>query len=108
MSAPIHYDNVFEVITQDPMELFDLTLRADLLRTILGLIRERDLTARQVGEILMIPAPRVSELMRGRIALLSAAKLVGYLGLFGYQLRPDMVAGHGVTCDVVKVTGAAA
>lgn len=108
MSGPIYFDNPFEVVAKDPMELFDLTLRADLLRTILGLIRERDLTARQVGEILRIPASRVSELMRGRLALLSAAKLVGYLGLLGYQLRPDMDSGEGVTCAVVKVTEAAA
>lgn len=100
MSGPIYYDNIFEAITKDPMEVLDLTLRADLLDTILGIIKERGLTAQQLSTLLEIPAPRVSELTRGRIALLTVPKLIGYLGLLGYQLKPALAPGEGVTCTV--------
>ena len=108
MSGPLYYDNVFEAITKDPVELLDLTMRADLIQTILGIIRERGLDARQVSEILGVPAPRVSELMRAKVSLLTIPKLIGYLGLLGYQLRPLLEPGIGVSCPVLKIERLAA
>lgn len=105
---PVYYDNVFEAVSKDPMEVFDLTLRADLLDTVLAIVRERKLGARQLAEVLDIPAPRVSELMRGKIALLTVPRLVGYLGMLGYQLKPSLEAGTGVTCDVRMTARSAA
>lgn len=100
MSGPIYYDNVFEAVSKDPMEVLDLTLRADLLDTVLGIVRERELTAKQVGRLLDIPPPRVSELMKGRLALLTVPKLIGYLGMLGYRLKPALAPGEGVICSV--------
>lgn len=104
----VYYDNIFEAVTKRPSEVFELTLRADLLDTVLSVIRERRLDAKQTGEILCIPAPRVSELMHGKIALMSSAKLIGYLGLLGYQLKPALDAEAGVICPVRKIEQTAA
>lgn len=96
------YDNVFETVSDDPMEVFDLTLRADLLDTILDIIRARGLSNRDLAEALQIPAPRVSELMKGKLQLLTVPKLIGYLGLLGYQLRPRLDEAQEVTCEVCR------
>lgn len=96
------YDNVFETVSDDPMEVFDLTLRADLLDTILDIIRARGLSNRDLAEALQIPAPRVSELVKGKLQLLTVPKLIGYLGLLGYQLRPRLDEAQEVTCEVCR------
>jgi predicted XRE-type DNA-binding protein len=100
MSGPIYYDNIFEAVSDDPMEVFDLTLRADLIDTIHTLIGERQLTHGQIAEVLNVPAPRVSELMRGKISLLTVPKLIGYLGLLGYRLKPAAAPDGTVNCEV--------
>nr|WP_316652870.1 XRE family transcriptional regulator [uncultured Gellertiella sp.] len=101
------YENVFEAISDDPMEVFDLTLRSDLLDTILGILDLRGWTNAETGAALRIPAPRVSELMRGKIQLLTVPKLIGYLGLLGYQLRPSLDKGQSVACRVEEIGKAA-
>lgn len=104
----IYLDNIFDAVSADPMEVFDLTLRADLLDTILAVIHERALTPKQLGDMLDIPPSRVSELMRGKIALLTVAKLIGYLGMLGYQFKPAAGRGGSVTCAVRHVEHPAA
>jgi len=65
---------------QDRLEL---KLKADLHQDILKLIKKKKLTPRQLEKLFDIPQPRVSELLRGKLSLLSVSKLLFYANLLG-------------------------
>jgi predicted XRE-type DNA-binding protein len=65
---------------QDRLEL---KLKADLHQDILKLIKRKRFTPRQLEKLFDIPQPRVSELLRGKLSLLSVSKLLYYAHLLG-------------------------
>lgn len=65
---------------QDRLEL---KLKADLHQDILKLIKKKKFTPRQLERLFDIPQPRVSELLRGKLSLLSVSKLLYYANLLG-------------------------
>lgn len=65
---------------QDRLEL---KLKADLHQDILKLIKKKKLAPRQLEKLFDIPQPRVSELLRGKLSLLSVSKLLYYAHLLG-------------------------
>lgn len=67
---------------QDRLEL---KLKADLHQDILKLIQKKKFTPRQLEKLFDIPQPRVSELLRGKLSLLSISKLLYYGHLLGAQ-----------------------
>ncbi len=69
---------------QDRLEL---KLKADLHQDILKLIKKKRFTPRQLEKIFDIPQPRVSELLRGKLSLLSVSKLLYYAHLLGAQVH---------------------
>lgn len=80
---------------QDRLEL---KLKADLHQDILKIIRKRKFTPRQLEKLFDIPQPRVSELLRGKLSLLSVSKLLYYANLLGaradVKLKPVARAGQ--------------
>ncbi len=64
-------------------ERLELKLKADLHQDILKLIRKKKFTPRQLEKLFDIPQPRVSELLRGKLSLLSVSKLLYYAHLLG-------------------------
>ncbi len=75
----LDYDNIFDVMADSPAEAADLQFRADLMLTLRKLLEERKLRQAEIAEALGVSQPRVSELMRGKIDLFSADKLIGCL-----------------------------
>jgi predicted XRE-type DNA-binding protein len=65
---------------QDRLEL---KLKADLHQDILKLIKKKKNTPRQLEKLLDVPQPRISELLRGKLSLLSVSKLLYYAHLLG-------------------------
>lgn len=65
---------------QDRLEL---KLKADLHQDILKLIKRKKLAPRELERLFDIPQPRVSELLRGKLSLLSVSKLLYYAHLLG-------------------------
>ncbi|MDZ7875951.1 MAG: XRE family transcriptional regulator [Rhizobium sp.] len=98
----LEYDNIFEVIAGSPAEAADLQFRADLMLTLRKLLEERNLRQGEIAELLGVSQPRVSELMRGKIDLFSADKLIGLLARLEVQLRPSVDASGRVVCEVVQ------
>lgn len=96
------FENIFEVVTEDPIEAADLRFRSDLLTTLVALFEDRKWKQADIAKALDIPQPRVSELMRGKIQLFSADKLIGYLAKLGVRLKPSFSAEHKVICEVVE------
>lgn len=72
------YDNVFESLVDDKDEAADLSFRASLISALVDLFEDRGWKQADVAEALGIPQPRVSELMRGKVHLFSADRLIGY------------------------------
>jgi predicted XRE-type DNA-binding protein len=71
----------------------ELKLKADLHQDILKLIKKKKFTPRQLEKLFDIPQPRVSELLRGKLSLLSVSKLLYYAHLLGahadVKLKPS-------------------
>ena len=74
----------------------DLQLRADLLRSIAGVIRARGLTQVKAGKLMGMDQPRVSALMGGKITLFSTDRLLRALSDLGQdvevRIRPSAFA----------------
>ncbi|MBS0416361.1 MAG: XRE family transcriptional regulator [Proteobacteria bacterium] len=101
----LQYTNIFEALTDDAQEAADLQFRADLMLVLREFFREREATQAQIGRMLGIPQPRVSELARGKVDKFSADKLIGFLARVGIRFKPLAVQGKGgnalkVKCDV--------
>jgi predicted XRE-type DNA-binding protein len=106
--APIklRYENIFEAITDGPEEAADMQFRADLILVLRDFFRERAATQAQIGQMLRIPQPRVSELMTGKVDKFSADKLIGFLANVGIRFKPSLIPSTRgrslrVKCDVV-------
>jgi predicted XRE-type DNA-binding protein len=84
----LKYSNIFEAMTDDPTEAADLEFRADLMLVLREYFAERNATQAQIGKILGVAQPRVSELMRGKVDKFSSDKLIGFLARVGYRLKP--------------------
>jgi predicted XRE-type DNA-binding protein len=65
----------------------DLVLRAELLRRIAEIIRERGLTQVRAGELLDMDQPRVSALLRGKITKFSTDRLLRALSDLGQDVE---------------------
>lgn len=98
----LEFDNIFDVMADSAAEAADLQFRADLMLTLRKLLEERKLRQAEIAEALGVSQPRVSELMRGKIDLFSADKLIGLLARLDVRLRPSVDASGRVVCEVVQ------
>jgi predicted XRE-type DNA-binding protein len=62
-----------------------------LLLVLRDYFREHAATQAQIGKMLRIPQPRVSELVTGKVDKFSADKLIGFLANVGIRLKPSTV-----------------
>lgn len=75
-------------------------LKAELGRRIRALIAARGLSQAAAGEILGLPQPHVSNLVRGKLAGFSVERLLGYLNALDQDVAivvtaaPDQARGH--------------
>jgi predicted XRE-type DNA-binding protein len=101
----LKYSNIFEAIADNAEEAADLEFRADLMLVLRDFFREHGASQAQIGQMLGIPQPRVSELMSGKINKFSSDKLIGFCAKVGIRFKPATVqATKGrpsrVKCDV--------
>ena len=75
--------SVLDQLNISAQERLELKLKADLHQDILKLIKKKKITPRQLEKVLDVPQPRVSELLRGKLLLLSVSKLLYYAHLLG-------------------------
>ena len=75
--------NVLDDLGFEPEVSFELKVKSELHIAILKLIRRRGYKPGDLEQILSIPQPRVSELMRGKLTLLSIDKLAEYADRLG-------------------------
>jgi predicted XRE-type DNA-binding protein len=104
--SAIVFDNVFEGIARGKdaaKEAADLTFRADMMLLVRSMLEEKNLTQKEIGELLGVPQSRVSELMCGKLQKLSADVLLGYLFALGYRIQPTFTKPVGRKRGAVKV-----
>ena len=75
--------SVLDELNMSEQERLELKLKAALHQGILKLVQEKKYTPRQIEKLFDIPQPRVSELLRGKLSLLSVSKLLYYAHLLG-------------------------
>jgi len=70
--------NVLDDLGFDTETNLELKIKSDLHLGILRLIRKRRYTPRELEQILDVQQSRVSELMRGKLSVMSLSKLAKY------------------------------
>src|SRR5437016_13663654 len=85
--------SVLDDLNLNAQELLELKLKAGLHQDILKLIKKKKHTPRQLEKILDIPQPRVSELLRRKLSLLSVSKLLYYAHLLGAHADVKLRSG---------------
>jgi predicted XRE-type DNA-binding protein len=83
VTAHVTKGNVLDDLGFDPEVSFELKVKSELHSAILKLIRRRGYAPLDLEHILEIQQPRVSELMRGKLHLLSLNKLAEYADKLG-------------------------
>jgi predicted XRE-type DNA-binding protein len=77
--------NVFEQIGFSPEESVALKMRAELHSSIVRVIQKRDYTQTQLAVLFETDQPRISNLMRGKLANFNLETLVTYAEKLGMQ-----------------------
>jgi predicted XRE-type DNA-binding protein len=77
--------SVLNELNMSEQDLLELKLKAALHQDILKLIQKKEITPRQLEKLFDIPQPRVSELLRGKLSLLSVSRLLYFAHLLGAQ-----------------------
>jgi predicted XRE-type DNA-binding protein len=75
--------SVLDELNISEQDRLELKLKAGIHQDILKIIRKRKLVPRQLERLFDAPQPRVSELLRGKLSLLSVSKLLYYAHLLG-------------------------
>lgn len=101
----LKYSNIFEAITDTAAEAADMQFRADLMLVLRDFFRDQGASQAQIGQMLGIPQPRVSELTTGKVNKFSSDKLIGFCAKVGIRFKPATVqAAKGrplkIKCDV--------
>lgn len=80
------HKSIFEIVTQDPIELNLLILKSKLISIIVDMIKSNGWTQKLAAEKLDISQPRVSNLHKGKIDNFSIDFLFELLFNMGYKL----------------------
>jgi predicted XRE-type DNA-binding protein len=82
--------SILDELEVSAQQRLELKLKADLHQDILKRIKKKRFTPRQLEKVFDIPQPRVSELLRGKLSLLSVSKLLYYAHLLGAQVHVQL------------------
>jgi predicted XRE-type DNA-binding protein len=84
------YASVWEAIEDSPEEAANLSMRADLMRHITGLIHATGWTQAQAAKRCGVTQPRINDLLRGRISRFSIDALVNIAAALGRKVRVSL------------------
>lgn len=78
--------NVFGELGFSPEESYVLSLKAQLAAIIVKAVHKQELSQKQLAKLWHVPQPRVSEVMTGKLTVISIDRLVEFLGLLGVEV----------------------
>jgi predicted XRE-type DNA-binding protein len=81
------FASVWDAIENTPAEAASMKARAELMNSIIELVKKQGLTQSEAARRLGVTQPRVSDLMRGKVDLFSLDTLVDMLALAGRRVE---------------------
>ncbi len=90
--TPQMHSTVWDAIADTPEEAANLRARADLMRKIEALVKQRGWTQAEAAKHCGVTQPRINDLLRGRISRFSLDSLVNIATALGHRVRLDLEA----------------
>ncbi|WP_245466406.1 XRE family transcriptional regulator [Mesorhizobium sp. M7A.F.Ca.MR.245.00.0.0] len=84
------FENVWDALEDTPAEAANMAMRSNLLIAIEQRVRSWKITQAEAAERLGITQPRLSDLLRGRIANFSLDTLINLAARAGLTVRLDI------------------
>ena len=84
------FANVWDALSDSPEEAANLTMRSDVMSALAGRVRGWGTTQAEAARRLGISQPRLSDLLRGKIAKFSLDTLVTLAVRAGLEVRIDI------------------
>ena len=84
-------NKLFEELGFSPEESVVLELKSDIYVKICKIVEEKGYSRRDLEKIFDVPQSRVSELMTGKLDLISLDKLVNYVIKLGHKVSFDIL-----------------
>lgn len=81
------YDSVWDALGDNAAQAANMKARAELMRTLQGLVRQTGWTQVEAARRCGITQPRMNDLLRGRISRFSLDALVNIAAASGRQVR---------------------
>ncbi|MGZ7089761.1 MAG: XRE family transcriptional regulator [Candidatus Angelobacter sp.] len=97
---------VLDELNMSEQDRLELRLKADLHQDILRLIKRKKFTPCQLEKLFDIPQPRVSELLRGKLSLLSVSRLLYYANLLGARADVKLKPSRQAAWQIRKLNSA--
>ncbi len=82
--------SIFHELGYDAEKAFMLELKSKVLTRILESVKKSKLTQHELSKLLDQPQPRVSELLNGKLSLLSLEKLLEYYRKLGGKVDIEL------------------
>lgn len=76
--------NIFELLTDDPVKYNAWSFKSKLMLVVGLILREKKLTQKEIGDLLDISQPRVSNLLKGKMDKFSMDALLEMLFKLGF------------------------
>lgn len=84
------FGDVWDAIEDTPEEAENMRLRAELMRSIDGVIKKQSLTQVEAAKRFGVTQPRISDLVRGKISLFSLDALIAMAVKGGMSVHIDI------------------
>ncbi|CAM4180794.1 helix-turn-helix domain-containing protein [Stenotrophomonas indicatrix] len=97
------YDNIFDVAVDDEAESADLKFRAELILALRAYCDGRGWTRKDIAGLLAVPQSRVSEMMTGKLHLVSTDRLISYASKLGFALHASYKKPSGSKSGTIKI-----
>jgi predicted XRE-type DNA-binding protein len=86
------FANVWDAIADSPEEAANLELRYVLMEKVAGIIKQNEWTQAEAAKRCGVSQPRISDLLRGRIARFSVDALVNIAAALGRKVKVRLEA----------------
>ncbi len=95
--------NVLDELGFNASEALEIKVKAEIYRDLLSYIKERGFAQQELGTLLGIHQPDVSNLLNGRVSKFSVSKLIKFAGKLNLGAQVRLTKPAGVLPDVLAV-----
>jgi predicted XRE-type DNA-binding protein len=92
MSKTKEYSSVWDAIAETPEQSANLRARADLMQSIITIVKKARWTQAEAARRCGVTQPRINDLLRGRISRFSLDALVNIAARLGRRVRMKIEA----------------